>query len=658
MKRLPCLKGHFLVICLLFSACLCATGESVWMVKANQSAPNTSERHYAASVCRRLSRWLSNVEVAHRLVEDDVIESVIPKDVAVVILCYNPLPTSRQLVVLKRFMDAGGKLIVFYSSSEPLAEMMGFKLGAYQVDKQGGRWSDMRFRKGLLPHVPLRIRQESANIRSLRPVSDHAKVLASWHTRMGQITPDAAWLISDKGFWMSHVLLDDHDVFKKTQMLLAMIGKYVPSVWMRAASRQMQLAGALREGMTMADSVAEIRTLAPPARRGIVSKAVDNALRDYSELQALYEAGKYGQVSEQSHQARIRLMEAYASAQTPALSEIRGVWDHKGTGLVPGDWDQTCRVLSGYGLTDMYINAMWPGVAHYPSRRLSRSEEFKMYGDQVAQCQKAAIAHDLNVHVWKVCWKLLRSPEGLIKGLGKQGRLQVTDRGVRLKWLCPTHPENREMELASIREVAKRYRPAGIHLDYIRYPDSHACYCNGCKARFSEYTGETFARWPRSVKQGLIAQKYRAWRAGQITSFVRDCRAEIRKVSRNIKLSAAVYGKYPSCVPSVGQDWAYWLKEDLVDYICPMNYTEDMRVFRAYIDGQLALAGGSGGKVIPGIGVTAAESQLDAVQTIDQIRIARRAGAGGFVLFDLCGELERDVLPFLVRGVTASKAKR
>ncbi len=95
-----------------------------------------------------------------------------------------------------------------------------------------------------------------------------------------------------------------------------------------------------------------------------------------------------------------------------------------------------------------------------------------------------------------------------------------------------------------------------------------------------------------------------------------------------------------------------------MDYVCPMNYTEDMRLFRTYIDGQLALAGGASTQVIPGIGVTAAESQLDAVQTIDQIRIARRAGAGGFVLFDLCGELERDVLPLLVRGVTGPKVNR
>jgi uncharacterized lipoprotein YddW (UPF0748 family) len=633
-------------------------GESVWLVKANQSAPHVSERNYAASVCRRLSRWLNDVEIEHRLVGDDATQDAIPKNVAVVVLCYNPLPTEGQLAALTRFTAAGGKLIVFYSSSEPLAELMGFKLGAYQADKPGGRWSDMRFKKGLIPHVPLRIRQNSANIRSLRPVSKSAKVLASWHTRKGQITPDPAWLMSDKGLWMSHVLLDDQDAAKKTLMLLAMIGKYDPSVWAGAASRQMHLAGALREGMTMADSVAKIRAIAPSARRGMVNQSLDVAVSAYGELKELYNAGEYGQVAARGHDVRRRLMEAYSSAQTPSLPEIRGVWDHKGTGLFPGDWDRTCRLLSEYGMTDVFINAMWPGVGHYPSQRLSRSEEFTIYGDQISQCQKAARTHRLNIHVWKVCWKLLRSSEGLINGLGKQGRLQVTDRGVRLNWLCPTHPDNREMELASIREVAKRYRPAGIHLDYIRYPDSHACYCNGCRERFSAYTGETYAGWPRPVKQGLLAQKYAAWRTDQITSFVRKCRAEIRKVSRNIKLSAAVYGKYPSCVPSVGQDWAQWLKEDLVDYVCPMNYTEDMRLFRTYIDGQLALAGGVSTQVIPGIGVTAAESQLDAVQTIDQIRIARRAGAGGFVLFDLCGELERDVLPLLVRGVTGPEVNR
>jgi uncharacterized lipoprotein YddW (UPF0748 family) len=347
------------------------------------------------------------------------------------------------------------------------------------------------------------------------------------------------------------------------------------------------------------------------------------------------------------------LLKAYGLAQSPRWPELRGVWDHTGTGLYPGDWDRTCRVLSENGITDIFANVMWPCVAHYPSGRLSRSESFGVHGDQLRQCLDAARAYKMNVHVWKVCWKLSHASTRLKEGFRKQGRLQVTDRGVPLDWLCPTHPANREMELSSIRDVVVRYRPAGMHLDYIRYPSSHACFCEGCRERFVDATGTVISRWPHSVKSGPGALRYGQWRKEMITSFVRECRSVVREASSSTKLSAAVYGKYPSCVKSVGQDWRQWLSEDLVDFLCPMNYTEDMRTFRSYVDSQLALAGGVGNKIVPGIGVSATESDLTAVQTIDQVRIARRAGASGFVLFELNRDLEQRVLPLLRRGITA-----
>ena len=60
-----------------------------------------------------------------------------------------------------------------------------------------------------------------------------------------------------------------------------------------------------------------------------------------------------------------------------------------------------------------------------------------------------------------------------------------------------------------------------------------------------------------------------------------------------------------------------------------------------------------GGKIFPGIGVTAAESRLDAAQTLEQIDIIRREGAFGFVLFDLNNTVEKEILPMLSLGVTA-----
>jgi hypothetical protein len=57
-------------------------------------------------------------------------------------------------------------------------------------------------------------------------------------------------------------------------------------------------------------------------------------------------------------------------------------------------------------------------------------------------------------------------------------------------------------------------------------------------------------------------------------------------------------------------------------------------------------------RIFPGIGVTATESRLSAVQVIDQVLACRRTGAGGYALFDLSPALESEVLPALRKGLS------
>ena len=79
-------------------------------------------------------------------------------------------------------------------------------------------------------------------------------------------------------------------------------------------------------------------------------------------------------------------------------------------------------------------------------------------------------------------------------------------------------------------------------------------------------------------------------------------RDEIRKVNPTARLSAAVYGWYPQCTESLGQDWGAWLASGAVDFVCPMNYTADPAQFRALARRVLAVPHGEG-RIFPGIGV-------------------------------------------------------
>ena len=103
---------------------------------------------------------------------------------------------------------------------------------------------------------------------------------------------------------------------------------------------------------------------------------------------------------------------------------------------------------------------------------------------------------------------------------------------------------------------------------------------------------------------------------------------------------------------SVGQDWEGWIEQGYLDYVLPMNYTEQREDFRALVTQQTRTPR-QAAKLVGGIGVTASESRLDAFGVIDQVNLLRARGAAGFALFDLDATLMREILPVLRRGLTA-----
>ena len=338
----------------------------------------------------------------------------------------------------------------------------------------------------------------------------------------------------------------------------------------------------------------------------------------------------------------------------PAAGEFRAVWNHSGLGLVPGTngWAQTARRLAEHGFHAVFPQAAWAGAVLYPGGRLPQSEAGRAAGDPLGACCQAAREAGLAVHAWKICWSLGPAPAAAVERLRAAGRLQVNAVGETLPWLCPSQRENVESELAVVAEIASRYPVQGIHLDYIRFADKQTCCCPVCRAGFERARGVRVARWPEEALQGPLAASFRRWRAGQIARFVRLARARLRAVRPDAALSAAVYGWYPGCIDSLGQDWVGWLARGDLDFVCPMNYTADTAQFAGWLAGQLPRVGDRS-RLIPGIGVTANESRLNGLQALDQILAARQAGAAGFILFDLTDALDRELLPLLRLGAAA-----
>ncbi len=632
-----------ILLCTLLAASLHAA--SVVLVRGTSSTPNQAERNYAARVTRCVEGWLTELGVAHRIVDDEKVSRRTLEGVRVAVLTYNPTLRATELAAIDGFVKRGGRLVVFYSADPKLAHLMGVRLHSYRADPTGTRWTRMRFVDRALSGAPSMVYQRSRNIRPVTP-RGRGKVVAYWEDSSGR-RRDPAWVQTDAGFWMSHVLLDDGDTWHKQQLLVALLGHFDPAVWPVAA----QAARHRAETLGVFDSYAEteriIRSQAPrTGSAATVAASLAAARKTRATLEARVQAEAHADAFAQADILYHQLMQAYASTFQVGGYRIRGVWDHFGLGLYPGDWQRTCRELDSLGITDIFVNALWPGKALYPSSVVPVDDAVALYGDPLKDAVTEGQAQGLKVHLWKVCWNLDGASEQFVADLRRAGRLQRRENGLALPWLCPSHPDNLRHEKDGLREALKRYPIDGIHLDYIRYPGSHGCYCSGCRKRFEAHLGRRVNRWPKDVRKGTDRKVFTRWRCEQITRLVRDVSALARKVRPGIKLSAAVYGKYPSCRDSVAQDWPGWVNEGLIDFVVPMNYTASEEAFTGLLKSQVALLDDVT-RLCPGIGVTAAESRLGVPVVLQQLEEARRRGAGGFVLFDLNEVLSREILPYL-----------
>jgi uncharacterized lipoprotein YddW (UPF0748 family) len=170
---------------------------------------------------------------------------------------------------------------------------------------------------------------------------------------------------------------------------------------------------------------------------------------------------------------------------------------------------------------------------------------------------------------------------------------------------------------------------------------------------FPKQSGHKVERWPEDVaKGGRLESAYADWRREQITSFVRELRRALKKKKPNLKLSAAVFPRVRDARETVLQDWARWVNEGLVDFVCTMTYTESIDEFRQNVADQLKAID----KKLPlyvGMYATYKPAQTQALEMqVEQIRAVRELGAAGFVLFELQDHLLADLLPFLRGGLT------
>jgi uncharacterized lipoprotein YddW (UPF0748 family) len=568
----------------------------------------------------------------------------------VAIIAYHPRMSDEAVGALVNFVEKGGKAFGCYGLPTDLAKALGFKQGDYHKP-DSGTLAEIRFDAPDIQGLPKSARQASWNMTTVEPVGHGARVIGYWFDRDGNATNLPAMWVSDRGAYLGHIILND-DPGPKRQMLAAVLGRLDASLWQQMAEAELEKIGKVGHCRTLQE-VAEFVTSSGQAEAIEAGKA---AVQAEAKAKGLVAAQKFADAVTTAREAHDLLAKSYLLAQKSPKVEGRAWWNHSGTGPYPGDWDRACRELADAGFNMILPNMLWAGRAHYPSNVLPRSQTYDQYGDQIQQCLAAAKKYGLEVHVWKVNHNLSGAPRDFVEKLREEGRLQVFVGGDSQNWLCPSHPKNYRLEVDSMLEVAKMYDVDGLHFDYIRYPGSHSCFCDGCRERFQADKGLKVENWPKDCHSGVHKAAYTQWRCDQISRLVRTVHDEAKQLRPSLKISAAVFGSYPSCRESVAQDWPEWIKAGWLDFVCPMDYTNSDPGFCGLVENQLDLVGGRI-PIYPGIGCTASSSSLSADRVAGQIFHARRLGTAGFTIFNLSESTARDILPGLELGATATAAQ-
>lgn len=330
-----------------------------------------------------------------------------------------------------------------------------------------------------------------------------------------------------------------------------------------------------------------------------------------------------------------------AAAPAPA-NEIRAVWTRR---LSPRTRDETLAQLDAGGINVLFEQLGAGGEALYNAGNAlpeagNGERRARSYFDRMLH---SARTNHLEFNAGVGCWNLDGLPSERLTELRAASRLMQDAHGRELPWLCPLHPENRAALRALLSDLARR-GVAGVFLDDLRYPGRAGCYCPRHRAAFEKQLGRATAAWPADVLPGgPHAAAFEQFCRADLTAFVAETARELRDIHPAIRLSAAVAP--PPAAAENGQDWPAWLRNGALDYACPLLATADPTRFAAGLDQCLAAA--PPGKILPGLGPGADESQLDALGAAEQIAAARARRCPGFVFFPLDSDLYSLILPAL-----------
>ena len=207
-------------------------------------------------------------------------------------------------------------------------------------------------------------------------------------------------------------------------------------------------------------------------------------------------------------------------------------------------------------------------------------------------------------------------------------------------YLSPLHPEVNPYLLSVFSEIFDEYNIDGIHLDYIRFQDDMYGYNKTGMDIFEELYNIN----PRDIVRGIISTRFgwdqefvdsmnAAWkiyRQDAVSELVYETYWTIQQSGKGIALSAAVKPNLIEARNRWNQDWGRWVQEDYIDFVVPMNYFKEIRLFNNSVQIMKSnLHSDDMNSIIMGVST----HNQDAQSAADKILLSRLNGFKGVSIF-------------------------
>ena len=253
-----------------------------------------------------------------------------------------------------------------------------------------------------------------------------------------------------------------------------------------------------------------------------------------------------------------------------------------------------------------------------------RSPGYDPLAFAIEECHKRG----MQLHAW-----LVTLPLGKVEHVNRLGRNSLPRKNGALctrykgSWYMePGNPATADYITALVKEIVSGYDVDGIHLDYVRYPDTMDGYPDG-------------SLYVRHGRRMSLAE----WRRSNITRIAGAVYAAVKELKPWVRVTCAPLGKYNNLTRysslgwdaynTVYQDAQGWLRDGIMDAIFPMLYFKGNNFYPFVLDW---CENSHGRHVAPGIGIYRLMPQYGGWSPMEierQMRTSRGAKADGVVMF-------------------------